>query len=906
MALGADRFLREIMVTAQFAHPHILPVFDSGEAGGFLYYVMPYVPGESLRSRLGREGQLSVDEAVRIAGEVADALAYAHALGIVHRDIKPENILLSEGHAVVADFGIALALDVSVESITGASLVMGTPLYMSPEQAAGAVRVDGRADLYSLGCVLYEMLAGEPPFSAATPQALMARHAHDTPQPLRARRPSVPAQVEQVVNRSLRKLPADRFGDAGEFAAALPRYSTPVEEQAPVVSSAMLQRLRSVSRSRVALVGVLALAVVLAAAVLHERRPAALDASLYMVLPFRHRVASAPALDGDQCESLLHDALARWQGVRMVDPLWVADARSRRSGAVRVEDGIAIARRRRAGRVVMGEVWEFRDTIHVRGLLYDAGGNRLVREHSVRIGPDLSDAQARFEELADSLLIGGGAAGTPPRDGTRLSLPAWRAFQGGFAALQRWNLDSAEAGFRRALELDPTYGTAQLWLAQALAWKGDEPRSWQPYAAGALTSEDSLTPRDRMLAAGLLALATGAHADACLTYESMIARDSLDFAAWFGLGDCHARDPVVVTGSSGLRQFRGSYEAAMRAYRRALEIVPSVHLAFRGQAFHRLPDLLYTEPNHLRTGYALEDGDTVRFGAFPSMSRDTLEFVPRPLTDVVAAEPDAIPATIGAAVARNRELMREIASTWVRAFPGGADAHETLALVLETLGELTAGRSPDSSALEEVRRARAVATDPAQTLRLASTETRLLLKSEQLSRARALADSVLRATPSPSAEDARHLRGLAAMTGHVHLAARLQERAAPDYTFLTSDWEAVTVPLELGKAALRLLAYASFGTPLDSIRALEQGIERLIPSYVEPGRAVSHSSARMSLRRAISAPNPGRSTPRAVTPAPASSPARGRNSRGEPRNPWMRRAREEPASNRNGPCSGSV
>jgi tetratricopeptide (TPR) repeat protein len=459
-----------------------------------------------------------------------------------------------------------------------------------------------------------------------------------------------------------------------------------------------------------------------------------LDASLYMVLPFRHRAESAPLLlNGDQCESLLHDALARWHGVRIVDPLWVADARSRRLGSVRVEDGVAIARQRLAGRVVMGEVWQFQDTIHVRGLLYDAAGNQLLREHSVRIAPDLSDAQARFQELADSLLIGGGAAGTPPGEAGRLSLPAWREFQEGFAALQRWDLDSAKAKLKQALIIDPTYGTAQLWLALVLDWAGEDPKTWKTYAAGALASNDSLPPRDRVLAEALLALSSGDFPQACQAFQDVIARDSLDFAAWFGLGDCHARDPLVVKDSSGEGwHFRGSYEAAVKAYRRALEIVPSVHLAFRGQAFHRLPELLYTETDRIRQGYALQGRDTVRFGAFPTMSRDTLEFEPHLLTEVVAAEPGAIPATTATAVSRNRELMREIATTWVRAFPDRADAHETLALVLETLGELTVGRSKDFSALSEIHRARATATEPAQALRLANIETRLLVKSEQM------------------------------------------------------------------------------------------------------------------------------------------------------------------------------
>jgi serine/threonine protein kinase/tetratricopeptide (TPR) repeat protein len=838
MALGADRFLREIEITAQFAHPHILPVFDSGEAGGFLYYVMPYVAGESLRSRLAREGQLPVDVAVQIAGEVANALAYAHAQGIVHRDIKPENIMLVEGHAVVADFGIARAISaatgVSTERTTGTGLVLGTPMYMSPEQASGQLRLDGRSDIYSLGCVLYEMLAGEPPFNAATPQAIAARHAYDTPTPLKIRRPGLSAQLDQLVTRAMQKLPADRFASAAEFEAALPHYPTPPEAQEPTVPTTAFRRSRHVSRAGWAAIGAVTLAAAITATAFHRRTAPSLDPSLYMVLPFRHRQQSAPMLlNGDQCESLLHDALSRWHGVQMVDPLWVADARSRSGGATRVEDGVAIARERRAGRVVMGEVWQFRDTIHVRGLLYDAAGDRLVREQSVRISPDLSDAQARFQELADSLLIGGGAAGAPPRGTGRLSLPAWRAFQAGFAALQRWDLDSAKTKLRQALSIDPTYGTAQLWLAQVLAWAGEKPESWKQYAAGALISADSLTPRDRELGEALLALAGERYPQSCERFRNLIARDSLDFAAWFGLGDCQGKDPLVVRDANGRWYFRGSYHSAVQAYRRALEIVPSVHRAFRGEAFHRLPALLYTESNRIRQGYALTP-DTVRFGAFPTMQRDTLEFVPRPLTEAVSAEPGAIPATVSAAVSHNRELMREIATTWVQAFPNSADAHATLALVLETLGELTVGRSKDYSGVSEVRRARATATTTDQALRLANMETRFLVKSEQMAQARALADSVLRANPNPTLDDARQLRGLAALTGHVHRAAQLQKRAAPDYTFLTPAWEQVTVPLQLTEAALGLFAYASFGAPVDSIRALEQRVERLIPSYVEP------------------------------------------------------------------------
>jgi pimeloyl-ACP methyl ester carboxylesterase len=220
--IGADRFLREIRLTARLDHPHILSLLDSGQAAGAFYYVMPLVDGESLRDRLARERQLQIDEAVRIAREVADALDYAHRAGIVHRDIKPANILLSDGHARVADFGIARAMTaVASDTLTQTGMAVGTPAYMSPEQGAGERELDGRTDIYALGCVVYEMLAGQAPFTGSTPRQLVARHALDPLPPLRTVRESVPAALEAAIARALEKTPADRYRAAGDFGAAL-------------------------------------------------------------------------------------------------------------------------------------------------------------------------------------------------------------------------------------------------------------------------------------------------------------------------------------------------------------------------------------------------------------------------------------------------------------------------------------------------------------------------------------------------------------------------------------------------------------------------------------------------------------------------------------------------------------
>src|SRR5919202_684766 len=210
--LGAERFLREIRVTAGLHHPHILPLHDSGESSGCLYYVMPLVDGESLRERLTRERQLGVDEAVRIATHVASALDYAHRRGVVHRDLKPENILLQDGQALVADFGIARAIARAADgdTLTGTGVTLGTPQYMSPEQIAAERELDARSDVYSLGCVLYEMLAGAPPFTAPTVQGVIARVIAEEPAPLGRLRSAVPAQIEAAVARQITNLPAAR------------------------------------------------------------------------------------------------------------------------------------------------------------------------------------------------------------------------------------------------------------------------------------------------------------------------------------------------------------------------------------------------------------------------------------------------------------------------------------------------------------------------------------------------------------------------------------------------------------------------------------------------------------------------------------------------------------------------
>ncbi|HEU5153169.1 MAG TPA: serine/threonine-protein kinase, partial [Gemmatimonadales bacterium] len=225
--IGAERFLREIKTIAVLQHPHILGLIDSGEVDGTAYYVMPYVEGESLRTRLTREKQLPISDAIRIATEIASALDYAHRHGVIHRDIKPENILLHDSTALVADFGIALAVSSAGGSrMTETGMSLGTPHYMSPEQAMGERGITARSDVYALGCVTYEMLTGDPPFSGSTAQAILAKVLTEKPASIRRARERVPEQVEAAVFTALEKVPADRFGSAAEFAQALTSTSS--------------------------------------------------------------------------------------------------------------------------------------------------------------------------------------------------------------------------------------------------------------------------------------------------------------------------------------------------------------------------------------------------------------------------------------------------------------------------------------------------------------------------------------------------------------------------------------------------------------------------------------------------------------------------------------------------------
>ncbi len=470
--LGADRFLREIKLTARLNHPHILPLLDSGDADGLLYYVTPFAEGESLRDRITRDKQLPIEDALRTAREVADALSYAHGHSVIHRDIKPENILLEGGHAVVADFGIARALGAAGGArLTATGLAVGTPAYMSPEQAAGEQELDARSDVYSLGCVLYEMLAGAPPFVGPTPQAILARKAAESVPSLRVVRETVPAELEAVIEKALAKVPADRFATAREFADALARPGSTAPATSPPARTARLLR----TSRRVALFGVAAVVVGGAILVLRPgREPSGPSSAVYertaiAVLPFDNLSAGGPHA---YFAGGLYDELQTQ--LSKVAALKVISRTSVRGYAAATMPVRQIARELGVGSVVEGSVQVVGARLRVNVALVDAAtGAHLWAE---RYDRTLEDAFAIQSDVAQRIVAAVGAALTAKERQGLVAAPtthaeAYRLYLQGRQYYARpgrpqQNLEIAQQLYERALVLDPGFALARAALSE--------------------------------------------------------------------------------------------------------------------------------------------------------------------------------------------------------------------------------------------------------------------------------------------------------------------------------------------------------------------------------------------------------------------------------------------------------
>ena len=566
--IGAERFLREIVTTAQLHHPNILPLFDSGlvrvgdqqsvagtddlgvDRGPLTvdlpYYVMPYVEGESLRARLDRETQLPVAEALRLTREVTEALSYAHSRGVVHRDIKPDNILLDSGHAVVTDFGIAKALDeAGGEKLTATGLAIGTPRYMSPEQSLADAPVDARSDVYSLGCVLFEMLAGDAPYSGPTAQAIIAKRMAFPVPSVRVFRETVPERVDRAVTRALAKAPADRFSTADDFSDALGGTHEAPAQRTPATHA---RRMRWLGAG-----AVLLLLLTAALGILRPWRKAAtpLEPNLLAVVPFD---VSDPALAvwSEGVVDFLSRTLDGAGELRSVAPSLVIagwKGRSDRASAT------AVARRVGAGLAVTGNLSRLGlDSVDIRAVLLDIAGASVLGEVAV------SGPENRVGALVDSLGIG--LLRTLSRDrpvaAVRRStigsapLPALKAFLRGEQFYRRVQFDSALAAYAEAIERDSALAFAYYRMGEVLGWSPATAAayaSYDTYFARAHVHNRGLGERDSLIIAG-----DSAFQSAGLAMDSGVPRPDLfqltfsrlnqlvrtyprDPEAWFELGE---------------------------------------------------------------------------------------------------------------------------------------------------------------------------------------------------------------------------------------------------------------------------------------------------------------------------------------------------------------------------------
>ena len=462
-ALGPERFLREIQVTAQLDHPHILPLLDSGDAGGFLYYVMPYVQGETLRTRLTREKQLPLDDALQIAAEVADALNYAHGQGIVHRDIKPENLLLAGRHVRVADFGIARAVTAAGgDSLTATGVAIGTPAYMSPEQAGGSKDVDGRSDLYSLGCVLYEMLAGHPPFTGGTAHEILARHSMDAVPSLAAARPTVPEGLERAIATALAKVPADRFSTAAQFADALARRG----------SSATVGAARSSRRvARLAVIAVAGMVTVGGAILMLRPSPKApgYARTAIAVLPFQNLSAQGPhAYFAGGLHDELLTQLSKVAALKVISRTSVMGYESTKTPLRQIASELGV------GSVVEGSVQIEGSRLRVNVQLIDAATDAPV--WAERYDRTLDDAFAIQSDVAQRIVAAVGAALSDAEQQRLAAVPtanaeAYRLYLQGREYLirpgfLRRNEEIAQQLFETALARDPGFALAHAALSE--------------------------------------------------------------------------------------------------------------------------------------------------------------------------------------------------------------------------------------------------------------------------------------------------------------------------------------------------------------------------------------------------------------------------------------------------------
>ena len=496
--VGADRFLREIEIAAGLNHPHILTLIDSGSADGLLYYVMPFVEGESLRGRLAREGRLPVGEAVELTRKVAGALAYAHSRGVVHRDVKPENVMLHEGEPMVTDFGIAKALSAGTEALTQTGMSLGTPAYMSPEQASGEHEIDGRSDIYSLGCMLYEMLAGEPPFTGPTVQAIIVRRFTEPARSVRGLRPEVPEHVDRALLRALARAPEERFAAAAQLAQALApatEVRTP-PDGAPTIVTASHRVARSIA-----------------------------------VLPFADM---SPAKDQDYfCEGIAEEII---NALAKIDALQVASRSSAFAFKGKNQDIRQVGEQLNVATVMEGSVRKAGNRLRITAQLINVtDGYHLWSE---RYDRELEDVFAVQDEIAANIVKALRLVLTDeqrraierPQTGNVEAYEFYLRGRQFFYQFREKGLQFARRMFARAIEIDPEYARAYAGIADCSSqlykyWDASAANLEQAESASRKALELAPDLAEAHAARGFALTLGGNHEEANREFEAAIRLD---------------------------------------------------------------------------------------------------------------------------------------------------------------------------------------------------------------------------------------------------------------------------------------------------------------------------------------------------------------------------------------------
>ncbi|HEX7979102.1 MAG TPA: protein kinase, partial [Gemmatimonadaceae bacterium] len=622
-----QRFLREARTVARLRHPNIVAVYAAGEADGLLYFVMEYVEGESLRQKVEREGRAEGDRvapAVALLADLARALGYAHAQGVVHRDVKPENVLLdaATGRAMLTDFGVARAFasgnDSGDSAVTRTGFVVGSPRYMSPEQAVGERELDGRSDIYSLGLVAYEMFAGSAPFTGSSPMAVLTKQLTEAPPPLALRRPDLSLEIAETIDRALSKQPRDRWDTAEDFASAitgavasdpnlaapvLSPPATPATRVSTVVTPSAVASAPHGHRRRWLGAAAALVVLIVAGTTFFLRRgdtPSGVDPrKSFLVAPFeilgggdqlswlREGSASMLTLDLSQWSDL--NVVSYERGLDLLREAQLDTARR-----IGLAEARGMARRAGVWTVVMGQVTAAGDSLLVTARMFDVATGRQVHQ-AEQSGVRTADPRPLFDALTRQLLDVVGAPATISlgrlTETTTESVEAYRAYLEGTRAMNRWRLDRADSLFALATARDSNFALAYYHRAMVMGWRQVGDSLHLKLAARAASLANRLPPRERELVEGYADLTRALASEVCndtstahakfssaqAHYLAAIARDSSDAESWYGLGDAYWHHKPDGWGHPATVQ---NWTRALRAFERTLDRDSTFYLAY--------------------------------------------------------------------------------------------------------------------------------------------------------------------------------------------------------------------------------------------------------------------------------------------------------------------------------------